>query len=100
VSTLHTITRSWHDASWLFEQLAFASAGDAVLLYQDAVLAIQSPLTLGSFLAKCNSASVNVYALEPDCLLRGISNQYPAIALIDYTGFVDLVTQHQTQCGW
>ena len=100
MSQLHTIKKSWHDASWLYEQLAFASAGDAILLYQDAVLATQSRLTLASFVAKCQATSIALYVLQDDCKLRGIENQYDVIQPVDYAGFVDLVEQHNTQCAW
>ena len=99
-STLFTLSKSWHDSSWLFEQLAFASGGDSILLMQDAVLALQSPLTLGSFVGKCTAASVTVYALRDDCMMRGIANQYSNIELVDYPGFVELVSRHSKQVGW
>ncbi|MEM7358289.1 MAG: sulfurtransferase complex subunit TusB [Pseudomonadota bacterium] len=97
---MFTLSRSWHDASWLYEQLGFASAGDTVLLMQDGVLALQSNISLASFLAKCVSSEVRVAALANDCQLRGIENQYPAIELIDYPGFVDLVCSHDKQVAW
>jgi len=99
-TTLFTLSKSWHESTWLYEQLAFASEGDAILLTQDAVLALQSPITLASFQAKCGSISVGIFALQEDCRLRGIENQYSNIRLIDYQGFVDLVIEHQKQVSW
>jgi len=94
------INRSWHDSVWLFEQLAFALSGDAILLSEDAVLALQSPINLGSFTAKCDAMKIAIYALEDDCLLRGIDSQYDSIKMIDYSGYVKLVVQHTKQVAW
>jgi len=100
LSTLFVINRSWHDSVWLFEQLAFALSGDSILLIEDAVLALQSPVNLGSFSAKCVAMKIAVYALEDDCLLRGIDTQYDSIQMIDYSGYVTLVVQHAKQVAW
>ena len=94
------LNRSWHDSVWLFEQMALASSGDSLLLVEDAVLALHSPITLGSLLAKCSSISINVYALKGDCELRGIDNKYPAISTVDYAGYVELVVAHDKQVTW
>ena len=100
MSTLFALNRSWHDTVWIFEQLAFASQGDSILLLEDAVLALHSPITLGSFVAKCGAMNISVYALKDDCLLRGIDNKYPSIALVGYGGYVDLVVAHEKQVAW
>ena len=100
MSTLFTISSSWHDSVWLYEKLAFASAGDSIVLLQDAVLAAQSPISLASFLAKCQASKVTVYLLHDDLLLRGIDNKYPDIAQLDYAGFVEQVTKHDKQVSW
>lgn len=98
--TLFTLNKSWHDSTWLFEQLLFASTGDSILLIEDAVLGVGSPITLASFLAKCKALGVSVFALEEDANLRGINNHFEEIRMIDYTGFVGLVTVHDKQVAW
>ncbi|MFT6406945.1 MAG: tRNA 2-thiouridine synthesizing protein B [Arenicella sp.] len=100
MTTLFAINRSWHEGVWLFEQLAFAQTGDAIVLIEDAVLALQSPINLGSFLAKCAAQNIAVYALHDDCQLRGIDNKYPSVLMLDYSGYVDLVVQHDKQVAW
>ena len=99
-STLHTLSSSWHDSTWLFEQLAFAADGDTILLLQDAVLAVHSPITLASFLAKCQTQNVSVAALEDDRVLRGVVNHYAEIREVDYAGFVELCVKHDKQVAW
>lgn len=94
------INRSWHDQVALFEPLCFAGAGDTILLLEDGVLALQSPITLASFLAKCEANQISVSALFDDCRIRGIDNKYPQINLVDYSGYVDLVVAHDKQIAW
>ena len=100
MSTLFTINSSWHQRAWLFEQLAFASSGDAVLLLEDAVLSLQSPIALTSFVAKCEAKNISLCVLSNDLQQRGIENKYKNIQLIDYAGMVDLVSQHDKQMAW
>lgn len=100
MSTLHTITKSWHDATWLYEQLAFAAQGDCIVLMQDAVLAAHSSISLASFLAKCQASQITVLLLEEDCRLRGVDNKYSSIKLIDYFGLVECVAEHSKQVAW
>jgi len=100
VSTLHTINQSWQAKSWLFEQLSFASFGDAILLIEEGVLALQSPVALASFVAKSQANEIALYALEEDLLQRGVESQYQSIKQISYTEMVNLVTQHKKQVAW
>ena len=100
MSTLFTFHSSWHESAWLFEQLGFASQGDAILLLEDSVLALQSPITLASFLAKSSAQQIKVYALADDLRARGIDSKYPQVTQIDYAGFVDLVAQYEKQVAW
>ena len=99
-TTLFTLSKSWHESTWLYEQLAFASEGDAILLIQDGVLALQSPISLASFIAKCESLGIGVIALQDDCQIRGIDNQYANVRVVDYQGFVELVIDHPKQVSW
>lgn len=80
--------------------MAFASEGDSILLIEDAVLALHSPITLGSFLAKCSSMRITVYALEDDVQLRGITNKYPSITMVNYSVYVDLIMSNDKQVAW
>jgi tRNA 2-thiouridine synthesizing protein B len=97
---LFTVSKSWFEAAWIYENLAFAYTGDSILLIQEGVLALQSSITLKSFLAKCESNSVKVFALKDDCDLRGITNRYQNIQLLDYHGFVELVIENKKQVSW
>ena len=100
MSSLICINQSWHREPWLFERLGRASQGDTIVLMEEAVLALQSPLTLGSFLAKCESRSVGVKAMRDDVQTHGIVSAYDSIELIDYARLVELVVQHDKQIAW
>lgn len=100
MTTLYTISSSWHTSTNLFEQLAYAQYGDAILLIQDAVLAVHSDITLASFIAKCSSANISVYVLQEDCELRGVVNKHNAIKAINYAGFVELAALNEKQVAW
>ena len=100
MKTLFVLNRSWHESVWLFEQMAFASENDSILLIEDAVLSLQGPITLASFLAKCSAMDINVFALQDDCRLRGIDNKYSSITIVDYPGYVDLLVNSDKQVAW
>lgn len=100
MTTLFTISKSWHESAWLYERVAFAIEGDAILLLEEGVLAIHSPTSLASFAAKCEANKINVYVLKDDLVLRGLQNQYSQLIEIDYSGFVDLVVNHDKQVAW
>jgi len=100
LSTLFTISQSWFDHPSLYENKVFAVSGDSILLIQDGVLALQSSIALASFIAKCRSCDISVYALNDDCQLRGIENKCSDVELVDYAGFVQLISNHQKQFAW
>lgn len=100
MTTLFTVSRSWHESAWLFENLAFASPGDAILLIEDGVLACHSPITLASFVAKCSANKVKALVLKDDLVLRGLNNHYCDIAEISYADFVNLVIEFDKQVSW
>lgn len=100
MSTLFTISASWHEHTWLYEQLAYASQGDAILLLEDAVFALQSPVVLASFVAKCQALDVDTYALLDDIQQRGIDVQYDSFKQVDYQGMVELLVKYNKQVAW
>ncbi len=100
MSTLFTFNKSWHQAPWLYERLGFASDNDAILLLEDAVLALQSPLSLASFLGKCGARSIRLFALQSDIQARAIENCYEEIQIINHDEFVKLVVEYDKQVAW
>lgn len=99
-NTLITISKSIHDAVWLYERLAYASAGDGILLISEAVNDLNSSIALASFLAKANASGVSIFALKEDVAIRAVSCQYEEIGLVDYDEFVALCIRYDTQVAW
>ncbi len=71
------------------------------MLIEDAVYAAQKPESLNGTLADVMVENA-VYALEPDIQARGIPTEriLDEITLVDYAGFVDLVTQYDNTMSW
>jgi tRNA 2-thiouridine synthesizing protein B len=98
-ATLHTFNASPFEQRALFERLLqFASAGDAVLLIENGVYALQDATAL----QQLNTMQLNVYALEADVQARGLhTDRMPATTtLIDDSGFVALSCAHRKVMSW
>jgi len=88
MSTLHIVNRSpWSSDSWQ-RCLSLLAKGDAVLLIEDAVYAINR----GDLPAGC-------FVLEPDLRARGLAPNDAAVC-VDYAGFVDLTCRYQKSVSW
>jgi tRNA 2-thiouridine synthesizing protein B len=72
-----------------------AIAGDVILLIESAVYAVINAAQ--STLLQSLDDQVSVYALIPDLQARGIALDqcYGGVNVVDYAGFVGLVTEHQ-----
>ena len=96
---LHIVNKSPLDRNSLDTCLATAQPGGALLLIEDGVYAATS----GNAAAKLKQAmgQLKVYALKPDLEARGMADRVlEGVNLIDYGGFVDLVTEHTTCQSW
>jgi len=97
---LHIVNKSATERNSLESCLRMATKGSAVLLIEDAVYAA----TKGSAAAaKIQSAmaDLQVYAMGPDMEARGMAGRVlDGVKLVDYGGFVDLVTEHSTCQSW
>jgi tRNA 2-thiouridine synthesizing protein B len=97
---LHIVNKSPSERNALESCLRFARSGSAVLLIEDGVYAV----TRGNAAeAKVNEAmrQIQVYALRPDLEARGMQDVViDGVTLVDYGGFVDLVTEHNTVQSW
>jgi tRNA 2-thiouridine synthesizing protein B len=97
---LHIVNKSATERSSLESCLRMATKGSAVLLIEDAVYAA----TKGSVAAtkiQAAMADLQIYALAPDMEARGMAGRVlDGVKLVDYGGFVDLVTEHSTCQSW
>ncbi|MEA1888273.1 MAG: sulfurtransferase complex subunit TusB [Pseudomonadota bacterium] len=100
MSTLHTINKSPFDRNSLDSCLRVISDGDAILLIEDGVYAATG--TSFSDTVKAAAQSHSVYVLGPDLSARGMKEDgiVEGVKVVDYEGFVDLVTEHDKINSW
>jgi len=97
---LHIVNKSPFERNALDSCLRFGRKGSSVLLIEDGVYAA----TRGNVAEPKIKAALDqmkIYALRPDLEARGMQDAVMAgIELVDYGGFVDLVTGHTTVQSW
>jgi len=97
---LHIVNKSATERNSLESCLRMATKGSAVLLIEDAVYAV----TQGSVAAaqiQAAMADLQIYALGPDLDARGMSARVlDGVKVVDYGGFVDLVTETNVCQSW
>lgn len=98
---LHTVNKSPFERNTLDSCLRIAKPGSAVLLIEDAVYAA---LNEGEHANKISSrmSDLSFYVLGPDVNARGLANKplIDGLTVVDYSGFVDLVTEHDAVHSW
>jgi len=97
---LHTVNKSPFGNSALEACLNHAKPGSAVLLIEDGVYAATTGTAVAERLQDAIK-STPIYALKADVEARGMQNRLlEGIKLVDYSGFVDLVAEHNTVQSW
>jgi sulfur relay protein TusB/DsrH len=91
-TTLHIVPTS-PTATRLEELWALLAPGDAVLFIEDGTYFAQQPEALASL------AEQRLHFLEEDATARGVSPG-PALALVDYAGFVALSADYPRSVSW
>ncbi len=101
MAMLHTINKSPFERRTLDTALRHAVKGSAVLLIEDGVYAALKG-TIVADKVKASLATNKIYALAPDVTARGmdVNNVIDGIELVDYDGFVDLVTEYDKVQSW
>ena len=101
MSTLHTINKSPFERSAFVSALNHLRPGDALLMIEDAVVGARKG---SAFAERLENAAKNcsVYVLGPDLAARGMGKNetIQAAKLVDYAGFVELVTSHDRTQAW
>ena len=101
MTTLHMINKSPFERNAMKSCLAHALEGDGVVLFEDGVYgAVKGSSVTGEIQNK--AGAVKVYVLGPDLAARGIADGrlIDGITVVDYPGFVDLVTNHERTQSW
>ena len=98
---LHTVNKSPFEKDSLDTCIAHALDGSAVLLIEDGVYAAASGTAVEPRVRDAMHR-LNFYALANDCKARGLAEAalIDGIELVDYGGFVDLVTGHDNVQSW
>ncbi|MBL0087354.1 MAG: sulfurtransferase complex subunit TusB [Ideonella sp.] len=97
---LHIVNKSATQTNSLASCLRLAKAGQALLLTEDAVYAATTAGAAASGIAGAVK-QLKVYALQPDVEARGMAGKLvDGVTLVDYAGFVDLVTEHPNNQSW
>jgi tRNA 2-thiouridine synthesizing protein B len=100
MAMLHTVNKSPSERNSLDSCLSHAKAGSSVLLFEDGIYAVVKGSAASGRLQK--SSGVSIYALGPDLKARGIGEDQiiDGVTVVDYGGFVDLVTRHDNVQSW
>lgn len=95
MALLHTVNKSPFERNSLETCLRIAVAGSSVLLIEDGVYAAMKGTALNGALGDAGNR-LKFYVLGPDLEARGLSKTdvMEGIEVVDYEGFVDLVTGH------
>ena len=100
MAMLHTVNKSPYERGALESCLAHARAGDTVLLIEDGVYAALKEGKAAELLA--TAEGVKITALSADLKARGIDagKMVDGVEVVDYAGFVDLVTATDKTQSW
>lgn len=101
MATLHTVNKSPFERSTLQSCIAHALPGDIVLLIEDGVIGARKGSSAAPVVAGALK-SCKVCVLGPDLSARGMKADQiiDGIEVVDYAGFVDLVTGSDRTQAW
>lgn len=101
MSTLHTVNKSPFERSAFISALNHLRPGDALLLIEDGVVGARKGSTFAERVEGA-AKTCSVYVLGPDLAARGMGEKdmTAGAKLVDYGGFVDLVTAHDRTQAW
>ncbi len=100
MATLHTVNKSPFEKTSFESCLNHAKAGSAILMIEDGVYGGMKGTAFSEKVA--SAKDVTLYILGPDMQARGIGEDrlIDGIKVVDYAGFVDLVTEHDKVQAW
>ena len=97
---LHIVNKSPFEGTGLASCLRVAQPGAAVLLIEDGVYAATTGSAVQEQIRR-SARELRFFALAPDIEARGMQGRIlDGVELIDYAGFVDLVTTHSVVQSW
>ena len=101
MAMLHTVNKSPFERNALDSCISLAKAGSSILLTEDGVVGAMKGTTHSKNIEDA-MANISFYVLGPDLKARGLSesNVVNGVKVVDYSGFVDLVADHDTVQSW
>lgn len=97
---LHVVNKSPFERSSLESCLKHARPGSAVILIEDGIYGALKGTAFSPRLQQAMQ-NVKVYALQQDVEMRGMQGRVlDGVTLVDYAGFVDLVTEYPRVQSW
>jgi tRNA 2-thiouridine synthesizing protein B len=101
MAMLHTVNKSPFERRTLDTALRHAVKGAGILLIEDGVYAAFEDSVVADKV-KAAMADNKLYVLGPDVAARGMSEKslIDGIEIVDYEGFVDLVTEYDKVQSW
>ncbi|HID82700.1 MAG TPA: sulfurtransferase complex subunit TusB [Chromatiales bacterium] len=100
MSMLHTINKSPFEKTSFEACLNHVNGDSSILMIEDGVYGAMKGTAFSEKVAATNG--VALYILGPDMQARGISEDrlIDGVKVVDYAGFVDLVTEHDKVQAW
>ena len=100
MSMLHTVNKSPFEKESMKSCLRLSADGSSILLIEDGIYAALEGTTFSDSIKEAMK-SKKVYALQEDINARGVQSKLmDGVELVDYAGFVNLVTQHDKVQSW
>lgn len=101
MATLHTVNKSPFERLTLQSCIGHLLPGDTVLMIEDGVIGARKGSSAAAAVAGALK-SAKVCVLGPDLAARGMRPDQiiDGITVVDYAGFVDLVTSHDRTHAW
>ncbi len=102
MATLHTVNKSAFERNSLHSCLSVCKSDASVLLIEDAVIAALQNTSVSEKINKAVASGIQFFALHEDIRARGLPEQriMDNVTLVDYTGFVNLVTENDRVQNW
>ncbi|MBZ0071057.1 MAG: sulfurtransferase complex subunit TusB [Thiohalobacteraceae bacterium] len=101
MAMLHTVNKSPFDRRSLDTALTHAVDGAGVLMFEDGVLGAVKGTAVTPKIEEA-LGNLKIYVLGPDLKARGLTEDQviDGVAVVDYAGFVDLVTEYDKVQAW
>lgn len=98
---LHIVNKSPFERNALDSCIRLAGDGASLLLIEDGVYGAVNGSTKAQEI-KSKMENMKLYVLGPDLKARGMSEDrlIDGVSVVDYDGFVDLVTEHDKVQSW